>query len=58
MVHPKCCGAWRISTVPIGHQNNILVHDRFDGISIDCGENRTDCRAAAINSNQYRNLFI
>ena len=30
----------------------------FDGISIDCRENRTDYRAAAINSNQYRNLFI
>ena len=62
MVYPKCCGAWRISTVSIGHQNNILVHDRFDGrsqrISIDRRKNCAGCRAAAVSGNQYRNLFI
>ncbi len=46
----------------IGHQNDILVHNRRDhlsqGICVDRGQNRTDCRAAAISDSQYRNLFI
>ncbi len=36
----------------IGHQNDILVHNRRDylpqGIGVDRRQNRTDCRAAAI----------
>ena len=62
VVHPKCSGAWWISTVSIGHQNDILVHDRSDGrfqrISIDRSKNCAGCRAAAVSGNQYRNLFI
>ncbi len=46
-----CRRASRISAVSIGHQNDILVHNRRDylsqGICVDRGQNRTDCRAAA-----------
>ena len=51
-----CRRASRISAVSIGHQNDILVHNRRDhlsqGICVDRGQNCTDCRAAAISDNQ------
>ena len=59
---PDCRRASRTSAVSIGHQNDILVHNRRNhlsqGIGVDRGQNRTDCRAAAISDNQDRNLFI
>ncbi len=55
-------GAGRTGSVTIAHQHDIPVHDGFDdlaqGSGIDRRKTRTDRHAAAVGSNQHRNLFI